>query len=49
MNSTVKVELSMKSLIASNAGPTIRAKPARAVSLARILTKILKADSIANS
>jgi len=49
MNSTVKVELSRNPLIANNAGPTMREKPAMAVSLPRVLTKILRADTIANS
>jgi len=49
MKSTVKVELSRKPLIANNAGPTMRKKPAIAVSLPRVLTDILKGDDTANS
>ncbi len=49
MKSTVKVELSTKPLIVNKAGPTMRKKPAMAVSLASVLTGILKADLIPNS
>jgi hypothetical protein len=40
MNSTVNVGLSSRPLTAKSAGPTIREKPAIAVSLPRVLTKI---------
>jgi len=49
MNNAVKVALSSKPLIANNAGPTIRKKPAIAVSLPRVLTRILEVHQVANS
>jgi hypothetical protein len=49
MNSVVKVELSSRPLVASNAGPTIRKKPAMAMTLARFLTMILKICLLTNS
>ena len=49
MNNAVKVALSSKPLIANNAGPTMRKKPAMAVSLPIVLTKILRVYLIVNS
>ncbi|HWY27684.1 MAG TPA: hypothetical protein VNW25_00350 [Candidatus Sulfotelmatobacter sp.] len=49
MKSTVKDELSSKPLIVNNAGPTMRKKPAMAISLTRALTSNPKALPIANS
>jgi hypothetical protein len=41
--------LSSRPLIVSSAGPTIRKKPAMAVSFGSVLTEILGVYSIANS
>ncbi len=49
MNNAVKVALSSKPLIANNAGPTMRKKPAMAVSLPSVLTRILEVCPIPNS
>jgi len=41
MNRAVKVPLSSRSLMASSAGPTIKEKPAMAVSFPSVLTGVL--------